>query len=56
MLLFAKDYLSKGKYGKSIQLFKLISIAYSYESNCYEVYKLMLDSKTIKLGEYFQSF
>ncbi|MBK3392344.1 hypothetical protein IQ457_00040 [Psychrobacter sp. M9-54-1] len=52
--LFAKDYLSKGKYEKSIQLFKLISIAYSYESNCYgKICKLMLDSKTIKLGEYF---
>lgn len=52
--LFAKNYLSKGNYKKSIQLLKLISITYAYESNCYgKICNLMSDSKTVKLGEYF---
>lgn len=51
---FAKDYLSKKEYGKSIKLFRLVSHTYPYESYCYDkIHSFLLEPETETLGKAF---
>ena len=51
---FAKDYLEKNEYGKSIKLFSLINDTYLYETYCYKkINSFLLDSETETLGKNF---
>ena len=51
---FAKDYLEKNEYGKSIKLFSLINDTYLYETYCYKkINSFLLNSETETLGKNF---
>ncbi|WP_201596741.1 hypothetical protein [Psychrobacter vallis] len=51
---FAKDYLKKKEYEKSIKLFRLVSDTYLYETYCYEkINSFLLDPENETLGKNF---